>query len=109
MKGLLLRLSALDAGAEAAVRVIAYFDALVERGATPVELVRATAALAECPAGMDRPDAEPLRFRLDGSPAAGAVVTTGSAEIAPDAGRVARPGRRPRPAGRPRPERLARA
>jgi PucR C-terminal helix-turn-helix domain/GGDEF-like domain len=87
VKGLLLRLSAVDADAEAAVRVIAYFDALVERAATPVELVRAAAALAECPAGLDRPDAEPLRFRPDGSPADG-VVVTGSAEIGPGAGRV---------------------
>jgi hypothetical protein len=87
VKGLLLRLSAVDADAEAAVRVIAYFDALVERGATPVELVRATAALAECPAGMDRTGTEPLGFRPDGSPA-GEVVATGSVEIGPAAGRV---------------------
>ncbi|QYN33073.1 helix-turn-helix domain-containing protein [Pseudonocardia sp. DSM 110487] len=87
MKGLLLRLSAVDADAEAAVRVIAYFDALVERGATPAELVRATAALAECPAGMDRPGVEPLRFRPDGSPAS-EVAITGIVEIGPDIGRV---------------------
>jgi hypothetical protein len=72
VKGLLLRLSA---DAEAAVRVIAYFDALVDRGATPVELVRAAAALAECPAGLDRPGAESLRFQPDGSPADGVAVT----------------------------------
>jgi hypothetical protein len=87
VKGLLLRLSAVDAGAEAAVRVIAYFDALVGRGATPAELVRAAAAIAECPAGLDRADAEHLRFRPDGSPA-GEVTITGSVEIGPDAGRV---------------------
>jgi hypothetical protein len=87
VKGLLLRLSAVDSDAEAAVRVIAYFDALVERGATPVELVRAAAALAECPAGLDRPGTEPLRVRPDGSPADG-VVVTGSVEIGPGAGRV---------------------
>jgi hypothetical protein len=39
VKGLLLRLSAVDADAEAAVRVIAYFDVLVDRSATPVELL----------------------------------------------------------------------
>jgi PucR C-terminal helix-turn-helix domain/GGDEF-like domain len=87
VKGLLLRLSAVDAGAEAAVRVIAYFDALVERRATAVELVRAAAALAECPVGLDRPDAEPLRFRPDGSPADG-VEVSGSVEVGPGAGRV---------------------
>ncbi len=66
MKGLLLRLSAVDADSEAAVRVIAYFDALVDRGATLVQLVRATAALAECPAGLSRPGAETLRIAPDG-------------------------------------------
>jgi PucR-like helix-turn-helix protein/diguanylate cyclase with GGDEF domain len=87
VKGLLLRLSAVDADAEAAVRVIAYFDALVMRGATPVELVRAAAALAECPAGLDRPAAAPVRFRPDGAPA-GEVVISGSVEIEPGAGRI---------------------
>jgi hypothetical protein len=74
MKGLLLRLSAVDADAEAAVRVIAYFDALVERGATPVELVRAAAGLAECPAGLDRRGVEPVRFGPDSAPA-GSIAT----------------------------------
>ena len=57
MRGLLLRLSALDADAESAVRVIAYFDALVARSTDPAALVRATAALAECdlPPGPWRP------------------------------------------------------
>jgi hypothetical protein len=97
VKGLLLRLSAVDADAEAAVRVIAYFDALVERGATPVELVRAAAALAECPVGLDRPGLEPVRFGPDGAPAdevsgsaviSGSVAISGSVEIEPGAGRV---------------------
>ncbi|WIX77649.1 hypothetical protein QRX50_40625 [Amycolatopsis carbonis] len=46
MKGLLLRLSAVDSDAEAAVRVIAYFDELVAHHATIADLVRATASLA---------------------------------------------------------------
>nr|THJ66122.1 PucR family transcriptional regulator [Rhodococcus qingshengii] len=66
MQGLLLRLSEIDADSEAAVRVIAYFDALVERGATVVQLVRATAALAECTAGLSRPGSVPLRVAPDG-------------------------------------------
>ncbi|MFG1923456.1 helix-turn-helix domain-containing protein [Cryptosporangium sp. NPDC048952] len=68
MKGLLLRLSALDADAEAAVRVIAYFDALVEHRATAAALVRATAGLAECPCGLELPDGRILRYGPDGEP-----------------------------------------
>lgn len=90
MKGLLLRLSAVDAGAEAAVRVIAYFDALVERGTTVAELLRATAALAECPAGLHRAGEEPVRRAPGGAPlpATGQVTASGSVELGPGAGRV---------------------
>ena len=52
MKGLLLRLSALDADAENAVRVIGFFDALIAAKASPRTLVRETARLAGCPAGL---------------------------------------------------------
>ncbi|HKS98110.1 MAG TPA: helix-turn-helix domain-containing protein [Rugosimonospora sp.] len=55
MKGLLLRLSTLDADAESAVRVIAFFDALVTERASLDALLRATAALAECPVGVEDP------------------------------------------------------
>jgi hypothetical protein len=68
VKGLLLRLSAVDADAEAAVRVIAYFDALLEHRATLADLVRATAALAECPAGLERVGQPTIRFRPNGLP-----------------------------------------
>jgi hypothetical protein len=68
VEGLLLRLSALDPDAEAALRVIAYFDALVTRGASAPALVRAAAALAECPAGLWRPDGTVVRYRPDGEP-----------------------------------------
>ena len=67
MKGLLLRLSALDADAEAAVRVIAYFDRLVESGATTREAVRATAALAECAAGWADATGTTYRVAPDGA------------------------------------------
>jgi len=67
VKGLLLRLSGLDADAEAAVRVISYFDRLVDRGASPSEVVRATAALAECVAGWTGPTGVPVRFAPDGT------------------------------------------
>ncbi|MFB4297478.1 helix-turn-helix domain-containing protein [Actinomadura sp. NTSP31] len=55
MKGLLLRLSGLDADAENAVRVIGFFDRLIAGRASPPALVRATATLAECPAGLADP------------------------------------------------------
>ncbi|GAB3925061.1 helix-turn-helix domain-containing protein [Kribbella albertanoniae] len=55
MKGLLLRLSSLDADAESAVRVIGFFDALMTDRAELATLLRSTAALAECPVGVDAP------------------------------------------------------
>jgi hypothetical protein len=71
MKGLLLRLSGLDADAEAAVRVIAYFDALVEHRATVAALGRATAGLAECVCGLEQSEGRVLRFNVDGQTLAG--------------------------------------
>lgn len=52
MEGLLLRLSALDADAENAVRVIRFFDDLVARPVDLDTLVRSTAHLAACRAGV---------------------------------------------------------
>jgi hypothetical protein len=88
VKGLLLRLSALDSDAEAAVRVIAYFDRLVERAATPGEVVRATAALAECVVGWassGSPDAGALRFAPNGAEVGAEVPiqSSGSAPVDP--------------------------
>lgn len=90
MKGLLLRLSALDAGAETAVRVIAFFDRLIEHRATATELVRSAAALAECPVGLARPGEATLRFAPDGSVAVGPIdaAAVNGVDLAPDAGRV---------------------
>lgn len=68
MRGLLLRLSAIDADAEAAVRIIAYFDALAVGGASPAAVVRSAAALAECPAGYRATDGAGLCARPDGTP-----------------------------------------
>ncbi len=89
MKGLLLRLSMVDADAEAAVRVIAYFDALVEQRATVAMLVRSVAALAECPAGVAMPGAEPLRAGPEGKPVPieVPVVESGGVDLGPQ-GRV---------------------
>ena len=55
MRTLLLRLSALDAEAEGAVRVISVFDALVSQHAGIGRLARVTAQLAECPVGVSDP------------------------------------------------------
>ena len=52
MQGLLLRLSALDADAESAVRVISYFDSLVRDHASVSALLQATARLVQCPVGL---------------------------------------------------------
>ncbi|MFC0436032.1 helix-turn-helix domain-containing protein [Kutzneria buriramensis] len=56
MKGLLLRLSALDSDAASAVRVISFFDVLVAQHAGLERLVASTAQLAECPAGLSVPE-----------------------------------------------------
>lgn len=66
MKGLLLRLSALDADAATAVRVIAHFEALLGGGPDPVSLTRSTAGLAGCAAGLELPDGRTERFGPDG-------------------------------------------
>ncbi|WP_158887666.1 helix-turn-helix domain-containing protein [Amycolatopsis anabasis] len=55
MEGLLLRLSALDADAENAVRVIGFFDSLVARKVGLETLLRNASALAECPIGVHVP------------------------------------------------------
>src|SRR3954469_13839047 len=55
MKGLLLRLSGLDADAENAVRVIGFFDRLITDRAGLDALVRSTAELAGCPVGVHAP------------------------------------------------------
>src|ERR1700761_7096679 len=56
MYGLLMRLSALDADAASAVRVIGFFDALVEARAGIGVILRQTAMLAECPVGARTAD-----------------------------------------------------
>nr|WSW68241.1 helix-turn-helix domain-containing protein [Streptomyces sp. NBC_00995] len=74
MKGLLLRLSALDADAATAVRVIAHFEALLGAGPDPVALTRSTAGLAGCAAGLELPDGRSARFGADGTALNGAPV-----------------------------------
>ena len=55
MRGLLLRLSGLDADAESAVRVIGFFDRLITERVGLDALVRSTAELAGCPVGLHAP------------------------------------------------------
>jgi hypothetical protein len=66
MKGLLLRLSALDADAAAALRVIAHFEVLLTGRLDAESLVRSTAGLAECPAGLEL-DGRIVRFGPSGA------------------------------------------
>lgn len=72
MKGLLLRLSGLDADAESAVRVIGFFDRLITERAGLDALVRSTSELAGCPVGLHAPG-QGLLLRAD----AGGAVTAG--------------------------------
>jgi hypothetical protein len=72
MRGLLLRLSALDADAENAVRVIGFFDRLITERAGLDTLVRSTSELAGCPVGLHAPG-QGLCLRAD----AGGAVTAG--------------------------------
>ncbi|SFW83670.1 helix-turn-helix domain-containing protein [Amycolatopsis australiensis] len=83
MKGLLLRLSGLDADAENAVRVIGFFDRLITGHAGPDGLVRSTAELAGCPVGVHAPG-QGLSLRAEpgedvttpGAPPPGAATRT---------------------------------
>ncbi|MFK4186942.1 PucR family transcriptional regulator [Streptomyces sparsogenes] len=96
MKGLLLRLSALDADAATAVRVIAHFEALLGGGALDaMSLARSTAGLAECAAGLELPDGRGARCGPDGAALPGGPgAVSQRAELGPS-GRVwlERPGR----------------
>jgi hypothetical protein len=64
MRDLLGRLSELDHGAESLVRVIAYFDTLVDGHVSLETIVRSAAALGGCTAGVSDPD-RPIFMRVD--------------------------------------------
>lgn len=53
MQGLMYRLAELDADSAGLVRVIDYFDTLVRHGADTASLLRASAQLADCVAGIE--------------------------------------------------------
>jgi hypothetical protein len=63
MKDLAVRLAALDADAGAALRVISYFDSLVEARAGLQSIVRGAALLADCPARLTD-DERRVRIRV---------------------------------------------
>ena len=65
MRALLLHIGKSDALAESGLKVIAYFDALVEHRATLEACVRAAAALSHCVAGL-RDTTSPMWVRFDG-------------------------------------------
>ena len=67
MRGLLLRLSDLDPNAGAYLRVIEYFDRLVNNGVSLEALTRASAALSGCTAGLrDEDSGRVIRFDSNG-------------------------------------------
>lgn len=68
MRGLLLKLSNLDPDVEASLRVIEYFDRLLSHGASLDAVLRATAALGCCTAGLrDESSGRTLRFDEGGA------------------------------------------
>jgi hypothetical protein len=82
---LLLRLAESDTEAAAALRIISYFDALIDHHNSDLRsLVRATAALAECPAGLRTSEGELICFdptgrtvRQPGQPASASRTSRG--------------------------------
>jgi hypothetical protein len=85
MQGLLLQLSALDADAEHAVRVIGFFDQLVADRVSVETLLRMTAALAECPVGITASARGlSLRAKPDGTPEAGEAPPSARVRELPD-------------------------
>ncbi|HEX7307598.1 helix-turn-helix domain-containing protein [Lentzea sp.] len=80
MKGLLLRLSGLDADAESAVRVIGFFDRLITERAGLDALVRSTSELAGCPVGLHAPG-QGLALRADSGGAVTAAPVPARASV----------------------------
>ncbi|MFI8974997.1 helix-turn-helix domain-containing protein [Nocardia asteroides] len=56
MREWIVKLSATDGGAAAALRVIEHFDTLVDQRSSALAMVRAAAALADCPVGLADPE-----------------------------------------------------
>lgn len=67
MRGLVLRLAGLNAGAESAMRLIGFFDTLVEQRLGLDGVLVMAARVAECPVGLAGPGPDGLAARPDGS------------------------------------------
>ncbi|GHE79324.1 hypothetical protein GCM10017786_06450 [Amycolatopsis deserti] len=64
MREWIVKLSTIDGGAAAALRVIEHFDTLVDQRSSAMALLRAAAALAECRVGLEDPE-RGLRLGVD--------------------------------------------
>ena len=83
MQGLLLRLSETDAAASA-MRVIAFFDMLLERRASPRALVQATSGLAQCVVGWRNANGVVVRLApssIEGWQLGGALSPSAELEV----------------------------
>ncbi len=66
MREWIVRLNTIDGGAAEALRVIEHFDTLVDQRSSAMAMLRAAAALANCPCGLEDPD-RGLRVGVDAS------------------------------------------
>lgn len=74
MRGLLLKLSGLDADAESAIRLITFFDSLLEQEVQLADLLSNAAVVADCPVGIqDARGTFSLRGMPDGTSDSGAA------------------------------------
>lgn len=76
-----MKLSSMDSDTEAALRVIAYFDALAMRSATAEMVVRGAAAISEATAGLRLPDGTSIRFDASGNRMKGAATAASRLEL----------------------------
>ncbi|TDB86089.1 helix-turn-helix domain-containing protein [Actinomadura sp. 7K534] len=80
MEALAVRLSGLDSYAEGAIRVVVFYDTLMRRRVDLPALVRASAGLAECVAGIRiHGTGQVVRAASDGGPAPGPAPPASSA------------------------------
>ena len=83
----MMKLLNVDAAGERALRVVAYFDQLVSNNPDLDSVVRSTALIADCPAGLTLRDRGlTLRFNSDGIPLADSGAPSQSATITTDGG-----------------------
>ncbi|MCJ1703764.1 MULTISPECIES: helix-turn-helix domain-containing protein [unclassified Rathayibacter] len=75
MQGLMVKLLNVDTPGERALRVVAYFDQLASNNPDLDAVVRATAVLADCPAGVELPSRGlSTRYSSDGALLAGSAA-----------------------------------